>query len=157
MESIAVFFPKLNSPRSIDYLEQISSPRLRGIISPSLPVSQSSFPVWKDELYLELHRGCYTVHGEQKKSNRYCERLLYEAELWSTLATLLCKDKFVSQPLFPNISTILEKEDLCQANCRQLIEVAWKKSFIQSISRYFTWYIDPRSIRPSRSRLADSH
>ena len=47
--------------------------------------------------------------------------------MWSTLATLLCKDKFVCQPLFPNISTILEKEDLCQANDRQLIEVAWKK------------------------------
>ena len=110
------FFPEIKFSTAADYLNKICP-----------PVFQSLFPVWKDELYLELHRGCYTVHGEQKRSNRYCERLLYEAELWSTLATLLFQDRLVSQPLFPNISTILEKEDLCQANNRQLIEVAWKK------------------------------
>ncbi|MEL6788919.1 MAG: alpha-mannosidase, partial [Cyanobacteria bacterium J06607_15] len=39
--------------------------------------SKAEFPVWQDELYLELHRGCYTVHGDQKLYNRRCERLLY--------------------------------------------------------------------------------
>ena len=128
------FFPEIKFSTALDYLDKISvcnnindrpidnSPSPSHLVPPS-----PEFPVWKDELYLELHRGCYTVHAEQKKYNRYCERLLYEAELWSTLATLLCKDKFASQPLFPNISTILEKEDLCQADYRQLIEVAWKK------------------------------
>ena len=128
------FFPKIKFSTALDYLDKISvcnninDRPIDNSPSPSHPVPPSpEFPVWKDELYLELHRGCYTVHAEQKKYNRYCERLLYEAELWSTLATLLCKDKFASQPLFPNISTILEKEDLCQADYRQLIEVAWKK------------------------------
>lgn len=138
--SSSPFFPEIKFSTALDYLDKISkspSPAQRGCVasrrktticanallpkSPSLPV-----PVWQDELYLELHRGCYTVHADQKRYNRYCERLLYEAELWSTLATLLCGNRFVRQPLFPIVNRILEKADLCQAP-QQLIEVAWKK------------------------------
>ena len=43
-------------------------------------------PVWRDELYLELHRGCATSRPDQKRHNRSLERLLREAD---TLATLL--------------------------------------------------------------------
>lgn len=46
-------------------------------------------PVWNDELYLEFHRGCYTSHADQKRYNRRCEHLLTEAELFSSIATLL--------------------------------------------------------------------
>jgi alpha-mannosidase len=116
------FFPEIRFSKGIDYLEKITQH------DDNHPVSQSpDFPVWKDELYLELHRGCYTTHADQKKYNRYCERLLYEAELWASFATLLCKDRFVSQPLFSNISTILEKEGFCQADWQELIAIAWKK------------------------------
>jgi alpha-mannosidase len=45
-------------------------------------------PVWNDELYLEFHRGCYTTHADQKLWNRRCEGLLYQAELFASLATL---------------------------------------------------------------------
>jgi alpha-mannosidase len=45
-------------------------------------------PVWKDELYLEMHRGTYTTHGWVKKANRNAERSLYETELLSSLAML---------------------------------------------------------------------
>ncbi len=135
------FFPEIKFATAIDYLDKITKEVHQEPIdinlqqndnhpvtpSPSHPISQSSLPVWKDELYLELHRGCYTVHAEQKKYNRYCERLLYQAELWSTFATLLCRDRFAIQPLFSNISTIIEKEGLCQADWQQLIELAWKK------------------------------
>ncbi|MBE8989312.1 alpha-mannosidase [Nostoc sp. LEGE 12450] len=48
------------------------------------------FPTWDDELYLEFHRGCYTTHADQKRWNRRCENLLYEAELFATLATISC-------------------------------------------------------------------
>ncbi|PSB31170.1 alpha-mannosidase [Chlorogloea sp. CCALA 695] len=48
----------------------------------------STFPVWDDELYLEFHRGCYTTHADQKKFNRRCEALLYQAELFASLATI---------------------------------------------------------------------
>ncbi|MEM6433650.1 MAG: alpha-mannosidase, partial [Cyanobacteria bacterium P01_D01_bin.115] len=46
----------------------------------------SPLPVWRDELYLELHRGCYTVHADQKWFNRRCEEALREAELFAAIA-----------------------------------------------------------------------
>ncbi|MDZ8257419.1 alpha-mannosidase [Nostoc sp. ChiQUE01b] len=57
--------------------------------SPSSP-SYPSFPTWSNELYLEFHRGCYTTHADQKRWNRRCENLLYQAELFATLATVSC-------------------------------------------------------------------
>ncbi|MDX2214658.1 MAG: alpha-mannosidase [Oculatellaceae cyanobacterium bins.114] len=52
-------------------------------------VSTSPFPIWDTELYLEFHRGCYTTHADQKRWNRRCERSLYQAELFASIATLL--------------------------------------------------------------------
>jgi alpha-mannosidase len=54
-------------------------------------MNQASSPisVWNDELYLEFHRGCYTTHSDQKRFNRRCEVLLYQAELFASLATLM--------------------------------------------------------------------
>ncbi len=43
-------------------------------------------PVWRDELYLELHRGCATTRPDQKRHNRSLERLLRQAELAAVLA-----------------------------------------------------------------------
>ena len=123
------FFPEIKFSTAFDYLNKISD----GNNSNSFPVSPSRcgqvsrLPVWKDELYLELHRGCYTVHAEQKKYNRYCERLLYEAELWLSVATLLESDRLDSQPLFSIMNRIIEKAGLCQGEGQQLIETAWKK------------------------------
>ena len=45
-------------------------------------------PTWKDELYLEYHRGTYTSIGKNKKNNRRSEYLLAEAELLSVCAYL---------------------------------------------------------------------
>ncbi|MFZ4809883.1 MAG: alpha-mannosidase [Ilumatobacteraceae bacterium] len=39
-------------------------------------------PVWRGELYFEMHRGTLTSQIETKLGNRRCERLLREAELW---------------------------------------------------------------------------
>ncbi|MEM6612903.1 MAG: alpha-mannosidase [Cyanobacteria bacterium P01_C01_bin.72] len=119
------FFPQIGFTTAKDYLQEISMPRRQGAeLGEKI---KEEFPVWKDELYLELHRGCYTIHADQKWYNRRCERLLYEAELWSTFATLLCGDRFDIQPLFSNMSTILRKADVCQGNPQQLIEIAWKQ------------------------------
>ena len=46
-------------------------------------------PVWRDELYLELHRGCATSRPDQKRHNRTLERLLREADLAVALAGAL--------------------------------------------------------------------
>ncbi|MDF2387281.1 alpha-mannosidase, partial [Nostoc ellipsosporum NOK] len=71
------------------YLQQIQSEARS--YSPSSPPSPSSpFHTWNDELYLEFHRGCYTTHADQKRWNRLCENLLYQAELFATLATVSC-------------------------------------------------------------------
>jgi alpha-mannosidase len=42
-------------------------------------------PVWNDELYLQLHRGCYTSQAKIKKLNRQAEILYHNTELFSTL------------------------------------------------------------------------
>ncbi len=87
----SAFFPQLKFTTALEYLEKIDS---------------SSLPKWQDELYLEFHRGCYTTHADQKKYNRYCETLLYQAELWSSLVCLMGID-----PQYPQL----------------LLEEAWKK------------------------------
>ncbi len=46
---------------------------------------RASLPVWRDELYLELHRGCATTRPDQKRHNRTLERLLREADLVEAL------------------------------------------------------------------------
>ncbi len=67
--------------------------RQRGIPDSSRFADVPQFPIHNSELYLELHRGCYTTHAEQKRFNRYCENLLYQAELFATLATLTHRDR----------------------------------------------------------------
>ncbi|HXM37827.1 MAG TPA: glycoside hydrolase family 38 C-terminal domain-containing protein, partial [Gemmatimonadales bacterium] len=47
----------------------------------------SGWPVWKDELYLEYHRGTYTTQAWMKRRNRRSEELLGTAELLAALDT----------------------------------------------------------------------
>ncbi|MFM7789159.1 MAG: alpha-mannosidase, partial [Microcystis panniformis] len=68
------FFPQLKFSQATTYLDSLET---------------SNLPIWDDELYLEFHRGCYTTHADQKAYNRYCEILLYQGELWSSLANIL--------------------------------------------------------------------
>ncbi|MBT9317520.1 alpha-mannosidase [Leptothoe spongobia] len=51
--------------------------------------SIENLPLWDDELYLELHRGCYTAHSDQKQQNRRGEDLLFQAEVWATVSHLV--------------------------------------------------------------------
>ncbi len=54
----------------------------------SAQLSQLNPPVWRDELYLETHRGTYTSQAETKRNNRQSEILLLNAEKFSSLAHL---------------------------------------------------------------------
>lgn len=72
-------FPDLEFTTAVAYLDKLASRKDCQLL-----------PVWKDELYLEFHRGCFTTHADQKRSNRQCEDLLYQAELWSSLACIVC-------------------------------------------------------------------
>ncbi|MEG3986218.1 alpha-mannosidase [Microcoleus sp. S28C3] len=112
------FFPRLEFAKAVDYLSLIESQflpevattrpesdvpesdnqenlgalefsKLSAMKDANPPISQlKTLPVWKDELYLEFHRGCYTTRADQKRQNRRCEELLYQAELLSSLATI---------------------------------------------------------------------
>ncbi len=87
------FFPDLEFTTAEKYLQQISKEgrsQESGVSSYDSPPAPPSFPIWNDELYLELHRGCYTTHADQKRWNRRCENLLYQAELFAALATVSC-------------------------------------------------------------------
>jgi len=60
---------------------------------------EHSLPVWTDELYLELHRGCYTSHADQKHANRRCEDLLYQAEVFATIAQITADQPYPKSQL----------------------------------------------------------
>lgn len=75
------FFPELEFTTAEEYLQEIRNVE-------TLQATSLHFPIWHDELYLEFHRGCYTSHADQKRFNRRCEDLLYQAELFATLAML---------------------------------------------------------------------
>jgi alpha-mannosidase len=91
-------FPDLEFTTAVKYLDKLAS-----------RADSQLLPVWKDELYLEFHRGCFTTHADQKRSNRQCEDLLYQAELWSSLACI------VSQQSYPD-------------ELKLQIETAWKQT-----------------------------
>ncbi|WP_310488189.1 alpha-mannosidase [Chamaesiphon sp. VAR_69_metabat_338] len=91
-------FPDLEFTTAVKYLDRLAS-----------RTESQLLPVWKDELYLEFHRGCFTTHADQKRSNRQCEDLLYQAELWSSIACI------VSEQSYP-------------ADLKLQIETAWKQT-----------------------------
>lgn len=73
----------------LDFPTEIDKEKSEVKNSPTRPLAHSpTLPIWKDELYLEFHRGCYTTRADQKRQNRRCEELLYQAELLSSLATI---------------------------------------------------------------------
>ncbi|HHP7231703.1 MAG TPA: alpha-mannosidase [Xenococcaceae cyanobacterium] len=149
------FFPQIKFTTAINYLDTIScretskainelepsfiSPQ-SSTVSPQVKLAESqssaSFPVWRSELYLELHRGCYTTHAEQKRWNRYCEGLLYQAELFATIANLICQDRLLDA-LFSYSKDNIDKKAKSQPqnsthqensqSWQRLIETAWKK------------------------------
>lgn len=86
------FFPQVQFSTPQQFLETVSSALSRSNPPGTETVSQQflgQLPLWDDELYLELHRGCYTAHGDQKQQNRRGEDLLYQAEVWATVAQLI--------------------------------------------------------------------
>ncbi len=87
-------FPQMEFKTAAAYLTELSRQS-----------DPETLPMWNDELYLEFHRGCYTTHADQKQANRRSEQLLYQAELFSALATQ------VSSATYPKVE----------------IETAWKR------------------------------
>ncbi len=89
------FFPKSEFTTARDYLSLLTPSQQEAIteakadkINTSV-TQKDSLPIWNNELYLELHRGCYTTHADQKYYNRRCEEWLYQAELFASLAKII--------------------------------------------------------------------
>jgi alpha-mannosidase len=60
-----------------------------GKISLPIPVvGQISVPTWKDELYLEYHRGVFTTQADHKRNMRDSEEWLLDAEKYASLSWL---------------------------------------------------------------------
>jgi alpha-mannosidase len=55
---------------------------------PVPPIGQISIPTWKDELYLEFHRGVFTTQSDHKRNMRDSEEWVLNAEKYSSLAWL---------------------------------------------------------------------
>lgn len=70
---------------------------VRAFLEP-LEALAAELPVWRDELYLELHRGCATTRPDQKRHNRTLERLLREAELAQALERAAARDAAPATP-----------------------------------------------------------
>ena len=72
--------------------QPLASPQRHGTLRAyleELEPLRRRLPVWRDELYLELHRGCATSRPDQKRHNRSLERLLREADLAQALQRML--------------------------------------------------------------------
>ena len=52
------------------------------------------FPTWKDEMYLEHHRGTYTSQAKTKNNNRRNEHRLMNAERYSSIASITAGVKY---------------------------------------------------------------
>jgi alpha-mannosidase len=107
------FFPQLEFTTARDYLQKI-------VDDPNLEL-----PIYQDELYLEFHRGCYTTHAEQKKFNRYCEGLLYEAELFATIANYFSLQGYYRAAHLPIVQYSMSSYR--SQEWEEEIETAWKK------------------------------
>lgn len=68
--------PRLVMPREDEYVEKVKK-------------YVNSMPRWRDELYVEIHRGVYTTNLKIKELMARAEALLREAETWSALAKVL--------------------------------------------------------------------
>jgi alpha-mannosidase len=146
------FLPDLEFITAEKYLQQIQS---------TANTKQSTVPTWNDELYLEFHRGCYTTHADQKRWNRHSENLLYQAELFATLATFICGVTYPKseietawkQVLFNQFHDILPGSSITQVYIDALPE--WQqveqtgtrilKESLQAIASHFTLPEPPKT------------
>jgi alpha-mannosidase len=55
---------------------------------PTPPEGKISIPTWKDELYLEFHRGVFTTQSNHKRNMRESEEWVLDAEKYASLAWL---------------------------------------------------------------------
>jgi alpha-mannosidase len=100
------FFPQLSFTNPVRFIEKLS---INALVENTFGnhSQDKELPTWQDELYLELHRGCYTTHADQKQHNRRCEDLLYQAEIFATVAQILVNRPYPRRTLETAWKTLL--------------------------------------------------
>jgi len=73
----AALYPRLRFSSAQSFFDDISK-----------KLDTLTVPTWKNELYLEFHRGTYTTQAKTKQNNRRGETLMLNAEKFSSLASL---------------------------------------------------------------------
>ncbi|XP_067327566.1 alpha-mannosidase 2C1 [Anolis sagrei] len=76
---------RLQRMKDVDGLPRVEMSSPDQLFS-SLEKEKAQLCTWVGELFLELHNGTYTTHGQIKKGNRECERLLHDVEVLGSLA-----------------------------------------------------------------------
>ena len=79
MESPSATYPKTVFSTARQFFDDVEKSIQEKSLAP---------PVWKDELYLQYHRGCYTTQSETKRLIRYNEELLQNTEKFASMAYL---------------------------------------------------------------------
>jgi alpha-mannosidase len=79
------------------------------------------YPVWRGELYLELHQGTFTSQAKIKAQNRTCEMLLRGLEALHAMALLGTKRKLLTLP---------EDEMFYIASLSEKIVSLWKDTLL---------------------------
>jgi alpha-mannosidase len=79
-------FPKLEFGTAAEFFQSLDK---------KLPVM--NVPTWRDELYFQYHRGVFTTQAETKKRIRASERVLLDAEKFSSLSTSLYGRRYPSE------------------------------------------------------------
>ncbi|MEC4986579.1 MAG: alpha-mannosidase, partial [Oscillatoria sp. PMC 1076.18] len=124
--STSPFLPRLEFTTATEYLQQLLATTKKETHNcTSVTTTNHQLPVWNDELYLEFHRGCYTTHADQKLFNRRCEDLLYQAELFSSVAALIDREIVYMATSFPIINNSTKAAFLQEV--KEKITSAWKQ------------------------------
>lgn len=87
-------------------------------------------PVWKDELYLEYHRGTYTSMARNKKYNRKLELLLREAEVLASYAYLKERTEYPAKELLDAWKLLMLNQFhdiLPGSSIEEVYEDSWKQ------------------------------
>lgn len=80
--------PELKTSTASEFFEDLKQ---------TIRSSDNHVPEWDGELYLEYHRGTYTSHGYNKKTNRKLEFLYREAEWLTSMVAILKSDFYTAK------------------------------------------------------------
>lgn len=96
----------------------------------------AALPVWRGELYLELHRGTLTSQQQLKKLNRRCEHALHDAEAAGALAVAFgarARDAWRLDAAWKSV-LLNQFHDVLPGSCTSEVVVDASSSYVASLA-----------------------